>query len=222
MWTIQKTRQRADETRRLRAVRARRSSRRGVLMLVVLSMLVLFMLIGTAFLMSSSQEQKTATAAAKNNRVGNYGTKLLDRALLQVVRDTENPYSVIHYHSLLRDLYGTNGIQGVIYSPSTGSVDPTKAAGQVTRYAGAIAGARQHSWGRRMVSSSTCMFASLVGIQLQIYRSTIRKLRLLRTLELGPYYSPTSGIFSNSTVIHWGRGNCFLCRSRKVISTVSC
>lgn len=134
MWTGQKTRRLSGKLRPIRSERTRRSSRRGVLMLVVLSMLVLFMLIGTAFLMSSSQEQKTATAAAKNNRVGNYGTKLLERALLQVVRDTENPYSVVRYHSLLRDLYGTNGIQGVIYT-SPDKFNPDTAAGQVPRYA---------------------------------------------------------------------------------------
>ncbi len=91
----------------------RNVSRRGVLLLVVLSMLVLFMLIGTAFLMSSSQEQKTAKNMAKDMRVGNFATKLLDRALLQVLRDTDNQYSIVRYHSLLRDLYGTDGFQSL-------------------------------------------------------------------------------------------------------------
>src|SRR5262249_2216747 len=123
----------------MRDIRIRRysqtSSRRGVLLLVVLSMLVLFMLIGTAFLMSSSQEQKTAKSMAKVDSNGNFATKLLDDALLQILRDTQNPYSVVRYHSLLRDVYGTNGLQGVIYSPTT--VDFTIADGQCTRFAGA-------------------------------------------------------------------------------------
>ena len=55
---------------------------------------------------------------AKDNRLGNYATKQLDRALLQVLRDTDNPHSVVRYHSLLRDLYGTDGFQGVVYSPA--------------------------------------------------------------------------------------------------------
>ena len=76
-------------------------------------MLVLFMLIGTAFLMTSSQSRDQAKTAAKADRLGNHATKLLDRALLQVLRDTDNPYSVVRYHSLLRDLYGTDGFQGV-------------------------------------------------------------------------------------------------------------
>ncbi len=139
MWTSRPTRQRSAEARPFRSPAARRSSRRGVLMLVVLSMLVLFMLIGTAFLMSSSQEHKTATAAAKDKRLGNNATKLLDRALLGAVRDTENPYSVIRYHSLLRDIYGTNGFQGAIYCPDKGKVNPDKINGRVTSYPGASA-----------------------------------------------------------------------------------
>ncbi len=110
-----------------------RESRRGVLLLVVLSMLVLFMLIGTAFLMSSSQMQKAANVEAKSERLNKSATKRLDSALLQVLRDTENPHSVVRYHSLLRDLYGTDGFQGIVYSPE--SMDLTTALGQVTRYA---------------------------------------------------------------------------------------
>src|SRR4051812_46481146 len=135
MATNQKWQQCLTGWRASRSHRTRRDSRSGVLLLVVLSMLVLFMLIGTAFLMSSSQEQKTAKNLSKVDRVGNYGTKLLDRALLQIVRDTSNPYSVVRYHSLLRDLYGTDGFQAVIYRP--GTRDLSTAEGQVTRFAGA-------------------------------------------------------------------------------------
>src|SRR5436190_3921454 len=99
---------------------ARRSKRRGVLLLVVLSMLVLFMLIGTAFLMSSNQSRVMMKEASKQDRLGNYATRLLDRAVLQVVRDIENQYSVIRYHSLLRDLYGTDGFQAVAYGFRSG------------------------------------------------------------------------------------------------------
>jgi hypothetical protein len=117
------------------------SSRRGVLLLVVLSMLVLFMLVGTAFLLTSSQYRTAAISAAKADRVGTPPDDLLDRALMQVLRDTNNPSSVVHYHSLLRDLYGTDGFEAVVYSPATGiSFDPTIAAQQVTRFAGAFSG----------------------------------------------------------------------------------
>ena len=87
------------------------SARRGVLLLVVLSLLVLFMLIGTAFLMSSNQYRKGMKEQAKQDATGNYPTKLLDRAVMQILRDTDNTNSAIRYHSLLRDLYGTDGFE---------------------------------------------------------------------------------------------------------------
>jgi hypothetical protein len=122
---------------RVRSLRfARRSSRRGVLLIVVLSMLVLFMLVGTAFLMSSNQSRTAAKGSAKIDRLGNYATKLLERAALQVIRDTDNPNSVIRYHSLLRDLYGTDGFQAVVYVPS----DLSKEGQYVARFAGAVDG----------------------------------------------------------------------------------
>ncbi len=86
-----------------------------MLLLVVLSLLVLFMLIGTAFLMSSNQYRRGATAAAKLDRLGTPPTKLLDRALMQVLCDTGNPRSVVRYHSLLRDLYGSEGFEAEVY-----------------------------------------------------------------------------------------------------------
>ncbi len=121
---------------------APRSPRRGVLLLVVLSMLVLFMLIGTAFLMTSSQSRDAAKGSAKKNRLGNHATKELGRALLHVLRDTENPHSAVRTHSLLRDFYGTDGFQGVTYryvpGPPPDKVD-LHVSGQTCRFAGATA-----------------------------------------------------------------------------------
>lgn len=126
-----------NQVRMAEGGRETRSSRRGVLLLVVLSMLVLFMLVGTAFLMSSNQSRVAMKKVALQDRLGNYATRLLDRAVFQIVRDTDNPSSVIRYHSLLRDLYGTDGFQGVVYKP--GTVDLTLLRGQAPRFAGAIA-----------------------------------------------------------------------------------
>ena len=86
----------------------------GVLLLVVLSVLVLFMLVGTTFLVTSNQYRTAATGAAKAGRVDTPPDDLLNRALMQVLRDTNNPYSVARYHSLLRDLYGTVVNEGAI------------------------------------------------------------------------------------------------------------
>src|SRR4051812_37679651 len=129
-------RRKAEGGRRKARQAALRSKRRGVLLLVVLSMLVLFMLVGTAFLMSSNQSRVAMKEAAKEDRVGNYATQLLERGLLQVVRDTDNPNSAIRYHSLLRDVYGTDGFQGVIYPADLNKSE----TGYLTRFAGATAG----------------------------------------------------------------------------------
>lgn len=124
---------RASRVRRLRA------QRRGVLLLVVLSMLVLFMLIGTAFLMTSDQSRTQAKASAKRDQYGNVATRLLDRAMLQLVRDTDNPASAIRYHSLLRDLYGTDGFSGVACGFTTGDPVDLLSKLQTPRYAEATA-----------------------------------------------------------------------------------
>ena len=90
--------------------------RRGVLLLVVLSMLVLFLMIGTAFIITAKQSEVSskkltqkaladADAAARGN--------LLDEVLMQIVRDTDNPQSVLRGHSLLNDEYGNDGFHGV-------------------------------------------------------------------------------------------------------------
>ncbi len=123
------------ESRESRA-RRRSHARRGVLLIVVLSMLVLFMLIGTAFIMTSNQSRIAAKDAAKQERLGNFATKLLDRGLLHLLRDSENQNSAIRTHSLLRDLYGTDGFQGVIYPADLTNNEN----GYLVRYAGAIAG----------------------------------------------------------------------------------
>lgn len=117
------------ESRARRSRRSQAAKRRGVLLLVVLSMLVLFMLVGTAFLMSSNQSREAMKDAAKQNRLGDLATRNLDRAMLQLVRDTQNQNSVIRYHSLLRDVYGTDGFQGVVYVP-----DFATEAAFITRY----------------------------------------------------------------------------------------
>jgi hypothetical protein len=125
-----------------------RSSRRGVLLLVVLSLLVLFMLIGTAFLMSSNQYRHAAKASARNARLGTPPTKLLDRALMQVLCDTGNQNSVLRYHSLLRDLYGSEGFQAEVYQPrviNTAATAPP--VNQATRFAAATTGSAAQQLG---------------------------------------------------------------------------
>ncbi len=99
------------------------------------------MLIGTAFLMTSNQARVNAKNEAKGNRLNKDATKNLYSALLQVVRDTENPHSVLRGHSLLADLYGTDGFQGAIYTPDPKftTLDLTQLEQQATRFAGVTA-----------------------------------------------------------------------------------
>ncbi|TWT88980.1 hypothetical protein Mal64_24710 [Pseudobythopirellula maris] len=118
----------------LRRRAAARRSRRGVLLLVVLSMLVLFMLIGTAFLVSSDQHRTAARILEKKNRATSQPDDLLERALMQLLRDTNNRHSAIRYHSLLRDAYGTDGFEARVM---TASVDGVLDSDIFPRYAGA-------------------------------------------------------------------------------------
>jgi hypothetical protein len=99
-----------------RAARLPRS-RRGVLLLVVLSVLVLFLMIGTAFIIVAKQSEKaakTATAATIKETNAAARGNLLNDVVLQIVRDTDNPLSVLRTHSLLNDLYGNDGFRGRI------------------------------------------------------------------------------------------------------------
>lgn len=94
-----------QQARRQRQLR----QRRGVLLLVVLSMLVLFMLVGTTFLLTSKHGAEAAKNAGREHQYENQPSDLMERAIKQIVRDTQNPFSVLRNHSLLRDMYGSDG-----------------------------------------------------------------------------------------------------------------
>ncbi|TWT38018.1 hypothetical protein KOR34_29850 [Posidoniimonas corsicana] len=104
--------------RRRNATRRARG-RRGVLLLIVLSILVMFMLVGTAFVLTGSRVSDAARAGAKANVAAPQQADLLDRALRQVLRDTNDRNSAIRYHSLLRDAYGTDGFVANVFAGVT-------------------------------------------------------------------------------------------------------
>ncbi|QDU58268.1 hypothetical protein Pan181_45010 [Aeoliella mucimassa] len=106
--------------------------------MVVLSVLALFMVLGTAFLISSRFAATGSKVSAKLNRTENNPTDLLERAMLQVLRDTNNPNSSIRYHSLLRDVYGSDGFTGRVFVPS--NYDPTDPFSPIAKYAAATTG----------------------------------------------------------------------------------
>ncbi len=88
-------------------LRFRRRKQHGLVLLVVLSLLVLFMLILTTFLITSNQFRKAAVAQAQHEVAGDPPQVQLDRAMLQLLRDTNVRSSLIG-HSILGDIYGSN------------------------------------------------------------------------------------------------------------------
>lgn len=127
-----------SQTERLRQYRRRLSrqrraqrERRGVLLLVVLSMLVLFLLIGTTFVLTTSSFRTGARVVEKKHQTSLQPWDRLERAMLTVLRDTNNPHSVVRFHSLLRDVYGSDGFVGHVYA---GPLRNTGAAGDNNRY----------------------------------------------------------------------------------------
>ncbi|MEM9353605.1 MAG: hypothetical protein AAGA92_11380 [Planctomycetota bacterium] len=100
---------------RLRGLAARRAAqrRRGVLLLVVLSLLTLFLMIATAFLISAGQfrrANRSLAALAEDAANSVSRADFLDEVVGQLLRDTNNANSSLRFHSLLRDLYGNDGL----------------------------------------------------------------------------------------------------------------
>ena len=132
--------------------------RRGVVLLIVVIILVMFMLIGMAFVILAGQFRRGATAAARRHLRSENPVKLADNVIYQLLRDT-NPGSVdsrdrtvrssLHGHSLLRDLYGNDGI--IAYLPvnptGTSRCDPNHKSTPSTR-------TRVHSGGAGKVFST--------------------------------------------------------------------
>ncbi|MEM8945071.1 MAG: hypothetical protein AAGD11_07800 [Planctomycetota bacterium] len=88
-------------------------------------MLTLFLLIGTAFIVSSNQYRQANKARARATETSNASIDqqdLLNEVINQLVRDTNNPNSTLRFHSLLRDMYGNDGMVGeVLWLPNNWS-----------------------------------------------------------------------------------------------------
>jgi|GEM_PF-6876078 len=94
-----------------------KSQRKGAaLLLVVLALLTLILLLGLSFLVSAMSFRRTSKSAMVTARGPSaHDTKrLMNSALLQIVRGTRNTQSPIHGHSLLGDLYGYDGFDGTV------------------------------------------------------------------------------------------------------------
>ena len=84
-----------------------RPNRRGVLILAVLSLLMLFTLITITYVAVSKQAMTSSQTANRYEEVRPDHQALLNGALLQIMRDTNNRHSVLFGHSLGADMYGT-------------------------------------------------------------------------------------------------------------------
>ncbi|MDZ4657706.1 MAG: hypothetical protein SH868_09040 [Bythopirellula sp.] len=83
-----------------------------MLLLVILGMLTLFLMIGTAFISSSNQYRRANKSYSKVGEQKNLKASqegFLGEVINQLIRDTSNQNSALRYHSLLRDMYGTEG-----------------------------------------------------------------------------------------------------------------
>ncbi len=83
--------------------------RRGVLLLAIIGVLVLVSLLAMTWVVSARYQKSVSRSVAKHRRWDQNWQQALDEAMAQVARGTENRLSVLGPHSLLEDLYGTDG-----------------------------------------------------------------------------------------------------------------
>ncbi len=96
---------------------AKHRSRRGVLLLVILALLAMFGMVAVTFVVVASQARIAAEAHQRMDETTDPPRKLLNSALMQVLRGSTNPASAIGPHSLLEDVYAFNN--AVEFSPSS-------------------------------------------------------------------------------------------------------
>ena len=104
--------------------RNRNTSRRGVLLLVILGLLAMFGLVAIALVVIAGNAKDTAEIHQRLEQYSNRPEDNLGQGLLQVVRGSVNPESVIGPHSLLEDIYGEDTYVGQIDLPPTAPPKP--------------------------------------------------------------------------------------------------
>lgn len=80
--------------------------RSGLILLVVLGMLSLFSLLAVTYVVFAGQSRAASLAMARRDYRGTPPERLLDQALKQVLRGTDDAASALYTHGLLDDLYG--------------------------------------------------------------------------------------------------------------------
>ncbi|MDA1180697.1 MAG: hypothetical protein O2931_18120, partial [Planctomycetota bacterium] len=86
----------------------KRKQRRGILLLIVLSLLVLFVLVGMTFIVVTNQSYRAARDLGQVERVADPPEKLLDDAMAQLLRGSNNRASAFYDGGLLGDKYGND------------------------------------------------------------------------------------------------------------------
>ena len=93
--------------------------RRGIVLLVVLSLLALFTIFAVSFLLVSGQYRSAAAINVRTQRTVTPPDRFAEEALMQLLRDTTE-HSALKNHSLLNDLYGSDGVAGQVTAVSAG------------------------------------------------------------------------------------------------------
>mgnify|MGYP005838064671 CR=1 FL=1 len=84
----------------------RGNRRRGVLLLVIMGLLAMFGMVLIAFVMVAGQHSRASRSHARIDMELETPQKLVDQAVRQLIRGTNNAMSAVGPHSLLEDLYG--------------------------------------------------------------------------------------------------------------------
>ncbi|HEV3021604.1 MAG TPA: hypothetical protein VGX76_04030, partial [Pirellulales bacterium] len=88
-------------------------------MLVILSLLALFTLLGLTLVLATSRAKLNALASARSNPQAMRDDAAIDEIVNQIFRGTNDPDSVLRFHSLLEDLYGSPILLGRVDGPPT-------------------------------------------------------------------------------------------------------
>jgi hypothetical protein len=96
----------------------RSNGRRGIILLFILGLLALFSLVTVTFVVVARTHKRGAAIHAQIERTGDSPEQLTKTALLQVLRGTNNAASTLRAHSLLEDMYGSDGLKGAMVAPT--------------------------------------------------------------------------------------------------------
>ncbi len=110
-----------------------RQQKRGVVLLVVVSILTLFLMIGVTYVLVAGNYNQASKAGLRAKTYGDEPEREIEEVMGQLLYGTPqagpfSPRSVISPHSLLADLYGSDGVIGTILpssfinSPNAGQV----------------------------------------------------------------------------------------------------